>query len=95
MRRPVHRGLFVVYDGLLQQDGCSLQFDPRVYSNRLLREFVGHAISFIRAAASDPDASLEELIETDGVGAALRARNARASKPHNRHLPLYGHSVER
>ncbi len=30
MRRPVHRGLFVVYDGLLQQDGCSLQFDPRV-----------------------------------------------------------------
>jgi hypothetical protein len=95
MRRPVHRGLFVVYDDLLQQDGCSLQFDPRVYCNRLLREFVGHAISFIRAAASDPDASVEELIETDGVGAALRARNARASKPHNRGLPLYELPAER
>ncbi len=76
MRRPVHRGLFVTVGDLRRRDGCSLEFDPRVYSNQLLREFLGHAICFMRAAARDPDATLQELIEVDGVGTALRARNA-------------------
>ena len=86
MRRPEHRGLFVVNDDLLQQDGCSLQFDPRVYSNRLLREFVGHAISFIRAAASDPDASLEERVK-----AAQSTRSRFTDVPSNANLRIVRH----
>jgi hypothetical protein len=76
IHRPLRRGIIVTCERLHEQDGCSLEFDPRVYSNRLLRKFLGHATTFIRAAAADPGASLEELIEAEGVGAALRARNA-------------------
>ncbi len=85
--RPIHRRIFVMYDKLHGRDECSLEFDASVYSNRLLREFLGQATTFIRAAASDPDTSLEELIEADGVGAGLRARNRRPSRPQNRHHP--------
>ena len=70
------RHICVTYDELHEQDGCLFEFDAGVYSNRLMHEFLGHAIAFMRAAASDPNASLDELIESDGVGAALRERNA-------------------
>ena len=38
-------GEFIVtYEDLHEQDGWLLEFDARVYSDRLLREFLGHAI---------------------------------------------------
>lgn len=78
--RPILRRIFITCDELHEQDGCALSFDASVYSNRLLREFLGQAVTFMRAAARDPDASLKDLIELDGVGAALRERNARRPK---------------
>ena len=72
VHRPALQGVFVSYDD--EQEGCLLKFDACIYSDRLMQEFVSHAIAFIRAAANDPNARLQKLIEADGVGAALRER---------------------
>jgi hypothetical protein len=79
--RPVLQRIFITCNELNEQNGCALEFDAAVYCNELLREFLGQAVTFMRAAARDPDASLKELIEAEGVGAALRARNSRPPSP--------------
>jgi amino acid adenylation domain-containing protein len=72
----LHSAITLSYDRLHEQAGCLVEFNRRVYSQRLVREFLDHLIVFTRNAASDPTASIEALIEADGIGAALRARNA-------------------
>ena len=62
----------VLYDEPQEHDNCSLEFDARVYSDRLLREFLDQAIIFMRAAARYPEAELDTLIEAEGVSARLR-----------------------
>jgi hypothetical protein len=75
IRPHMHNSLTLSYDRLHEQGGCLFEFNPSVYSQRLLREFLDHLIAFTRNAASDPSASIGALIEADGIGAALRARN--------------------
>ena len=69
---PMRPGIMVRFDEMHEQDGCLLVFDPYVYSAPLLREFLGCVRDFTCAAAANPDASLRDLIEQEGVGDRLR-----------------------
>ena len=67
-------GIMVRFDEIQERDGCLSVFDARVYSTELMREFVDCLAGFMRAAARDPDASVQSLVEADGIGDRLRKR---------------------
>src|SRR5262249_26115323 len=69
---PMRPGIMLRFDEIEEHDACLSAFDARMYSVKLMREFVNCLASFIRAAARDPDASVRNLIETDGIGDRLR-----------------------
>jgi hypothetical protein len=69
---PMRPGIMLRFNEIEEHDACLSAFDARVYSTKLMREFVNCLTCFIRAAARDPDASVWNLIETDGIGDRLR-----------------------
>lgn len=71
---PMRPGIMVRFDEIQERDGCLSVFDARVYSTELMREFVDCLAGFMRAAARDPDASVQSLVEADGIGDRLRKR---------------------
>ena len=71
---PMRPGIMLRFNEIEKHDACLSVFDARVYSAKLMREFVDCLGNFIRAAASDPAASVRNLIEVDGIGDRLRKR---------------------